>query len=87
MVGGASKGLGYAVARALASEGARLSIASRDRDAVQRAADALSREAGSDVLPVAADLSKADAIDRWHAETRDDDRGSRRAQSLLEPGR
>src|SRR4029079_18488271 len=66
---GASKGLGYAVARALASEGARLSIASRDRDAVQRAADALSREAGSDVLPVAADLSKADAIDRWHAET------------------
>jgi 3-oxoacyl-[acyl-carrier protein] reductase len=69
MVGGASKGLGYAVARALASEGARLSIASRDRDAVQRAADALSREAGSDVLPVAADLSKADAIDRWHAET------------------
>ena len=69
MVGGASKGLGYAVARALASEGARLSIASRDRDAVHRAADALSREAGSDVLPVAADLSKADAIDRWHAET------------------
>ena len=69
MVGGASKGLGYAVARALASEGARVSIASRDRDAVHRAADGLSREAGADVLAVAADLSKADAIDRWHADT------------------
>jgi 3-oxoacyl-[acyl-carrier protein] reductase len=30
MVGGASKGLGYAVARALAAEGAAVSIASRD---------------------------------------------------------
>ena len=32
MVGGASKGLGFAVARALAAEGAHVSIASRDED-------------------------------------------------------
>jgi 3-oxoacyl-[acyl-carrier protein] reductase len=69
MVGGASKGLGYAVARALASEGARVSIASRDGEAIHRAADTLARETGSEVLPVAADLSKGDAIDRWHADT------------------
>ncbi|MBW8868590.1 MAG: SDR family NAD(P)-dependent oxidoreductase, partial [Acidobacteria bacterium] len=69
MVGGASKGLGYAVARALAAEGAQVSIASRDRDAIHRAAETLSREGRSEVLPVAADLSKADAIERWHADT------------------
>jgi len=54
MVGGASKGLGYAVARALAAEGAAVSMASRDSDAIRRAAD---------------DLSAADAIAQWHATT------------------
>jgi len=69
MVGGASKGLGYAVARALAAEGAHVSIASRDGDAIRKAADTLSRETGAAVLPVAADLSRADAIAEWHAAT------------------
>jgi 3-oxoacyl-[acyl-carrier protein] reductase len=69
MIGGASKGLGFAVARALAAEGAQVSIASRDRDAINKAADTLSRETGVPVLAVAADLSTADAIARWHADT------------------
>lgn len=69
MVGGASKGLGYAVARALAAEGAALSIASRDGDAIKRAADTIARETGARVLPVAADLGRSEAIERWHAET------------------
>jgi len=69
MVGGASRGLGYAVARALAAEGAQVSIAARDAGAIRQAADALARETGSAVLPVAADLSRADAIARWHADT------------------
>jgi 3-oxoacyl-[acyl-carrier protein] reductase len=67
MVGGASKGLGYAVARALAGEGARVSIASRD--GARRAAEPIQKETGADVLPVAADLSKADAIAAWHKAT------------------
>ncbi len=71
MVGGASKGLGYAVARALAGEGARVSIASRDGDAVRRAAETIKKETGAEVLPVAADLSKADAIAAWHKATLD----------------
>jgi 3-oxoacyl-[acyl-carrier protein] reductase len=54
MVGGASKGLGYAVARALAGEGASVSIASRDAAAI---------------APVAADLSQPEAIASWHART------------------
>lgn len=69
MVGGASKGLGYAVARAVAGEGGVLSIASRDRAAVDRAAATIARETGARVHAVAADLSRADAIADWHAQT------------------
>jgi 3-oxoacyl-[acyl-carrier protein] reductase len=71
MVGGASKGLGFAVARALAGEGARVSIASRDGGAIRRAAETIHKETGADVLPVAADLGKADAIAAWHTSTLD----------------
>jgi 3-oxoacyl-[acyl-carrier protein] reductase len=69
MVGGSSKGLGYAVARALAGEGALVSIASRDPGAVRQAGDTLARESGSQVLAVPADLSTADGIEQWHAAT------------------
>src|SRR6266699_6723980 len=69
MIGGASKGLGYAVAHALAAEGASVSIASRDGDAIRRAAETIARETGGRAHAVAADLSAADAIARWHAET------------------
>jgi len=67
MVGGGSKGLGYAVARALAAEGAHVVIAARDSDAVRRAADTITQETAGKALPVVADLTKADAIADWHA--------------------
>jgi len=69
MVGGASKGLGYAVARALAGEGASVAIAARDADGVKAAANTIARETGARVMPIAADLSRADAIEAWHAAT------------------
>ncbi len=69
MVGGASRGLGYAVARALAAEGAAVALASRDAVAIQRAAEAIARETGARTLPIAADLGRGDAIERWHAAT------------------
>jgi len=69
MIGGASKGLGYAVARALAGEGAQVSIASRDAGAIQRAAETIGRETGAKAVAVAADLSQADGIAQWHAKT------------------
>jgi 3-oxoacyl-[acyl-carrier protein] reductase len=71
MVGGASKGLGFAVARALAAEGAHVVIAARDEDAIERAAATINAAGGGRALPVAADLSKADAITRWTAAASD----------------
>jgi 3-oxoacyl-[acyl-carrier protein] reductase len=71
MVGGASKGLGFAVARALAAEGAHVSIASRDEDAIEHAAATINAAGGGRALAVSADLSKADAITRWMAMTTD----------------
>jgi 3-oxoacyl-[acyl-carrier protein] reductase len=69
MVGGASKGLGYAVARALAGEGARVSLAARRGDAVQHARETIHRETGADVIGTPADLGTSDGVDRWHAAT------------------
>jgi 3-oxoacyl-[acyl-carrier protein] reductase len=65
MVAGASRGLGFAVAEALAREGARVSIASRDADAIAAAAARI----GGDVLAVPADVKSAAAIEHWGAET------------------
>jgi 3-oxoacyl-[acyl-carrier protein] reductase len=65
MVAGASRGLGYAVAEALAREGARVSIASRDEQAINAAAACI----GGDVLAVPVEVRSADAIRRWAAET------------------
>src|SRR5260221_7844053 len=50
MVGGASKGLGFAVADALARAGARVSIASRDKDAIEAAATKLRQDSGATVF-------------------------------------
>jgi 3-oxoacyl-[acyl-carrier protein] reductase len=66
MVGGASKGLGFAVAKALAGEGAHVVIASRDGDGIARAAQTIGRETGGRAIAVAADLCRADAIAHWH---------------------
>jgi 3-oxoacyl-[acyl-carrier protein] reductase len=65
MVAGASRGLGFAVAQALAREGAKVSIASRDEAAIQAAASRI----GGDVLAVTADVRSADAIALWGAQT------------------
>lgn len=61
MVAGASRGLGFAVARALAEEGARVSIASRDEAAIAAAGQRI----GGQVLAVAADVTSAEAIAGW----------------------
>jgi len=69
MVGGASRGLGFAVARALAAEGALVSIASRNRQAIDAAGARLDAAGGPSVLAVAADMASADDIAEWHRAT------------------
>jgi 3-oxoacyl-[acyl-carrier protein] reductase len=65
MVAGASRGLGYAVARALAEEGAIVSIASRNETAVRQAAARIEGETSASVLATAVDVRSADQITGW----------------------
>ncbi|MBI4268975.1 MAG: SDR family oxidoreductase [Candidatus Rokubacteria bacterium] len=65
MVSGASKGIGRAIARALAAEGARLSLAARSEALLRELAAGLEREHGAACLPCAADLTREDEIRRW----------------------
>ena len=68
MVAGASRGLGFAVAKALAADGASVSIASRDEAAICEAAKKLTGSSG-DVFAMAADVRAAEDIARWTAAT------------------
>ena len=67
LVSGASKGLGFAVAKALAAEGANVSISSRDQGAIEGAAKWIESETGSRVIAMAVDVRDKAAIERWVA--------------------
>jgi 3-oxoacyl-[acyl-carrier protein] reductase len=71
LVAGASKGLGFAVARALAAEGASISISSRSQESIDAAAKRIEGETGSRVLAMAVDVRDKGAIERWIAQTAD----------------
>ena len=68
LVTGGSKGIGRAVARALAAEGARVMICARDGEALKRAAGEIERETHAEVLTAAADLSELEAVARVAAD-------------------
>src|ERR671911_454444 len=59
VLGGASRGLGRAVAEQLVAEGARVLLVARDADAIQEVAQELDEQAS----PCAADLSEPSDID------------------------
>jgi 3-oxoacyl-[acyl-carrier protein] reductase len=71
MVAGASRGLGFAVARALAQEGVKVSMSSRTAEAAGAAAEKIRAETGADILSVVADVTSADAVANWHKATLD----------------
>jgi len=59
----ASRGLGYACARELASEGAKVVICSRNGEKIGSAAERIGKETGSPVAGVAADVSRKEAAE------------------------
>ncbi|HET7618976.1 MAG TPA: SDR family oxidoreductase [Vicinamibacterales bacterium] len=65
MVAGASRGLGYAVAEALAREGALVSMSSSNEASIGAAAEKLARDSGAQVLATPVDVRQADQITRW----------------------
>ncbi|HSL23952.1 MAG TPA: SDR family oxidoreductase [Vicinamibacterales bacterium] len=69
MVAGASRGLGLAVARALAEDGARVSMSSSRQASITAAAEALSQSAGAELLSTQCDVRSPDDIRRWTALT------------------
>lgn len=64
LVAGSSRGLGRAVAEELAREGCVLVLCSRDANAIQSVAREIASDAGGDALPVGANLSDPDDIER-----------------------
>jgi 3-oxoacyl-[acyl-carrier protein] reductase len=64
IVGGASMGIGYGIARTLAMEGARVAITARREAGLFAAAEKLRAETGAEVLPVQADCRRAEDCDR-----------------------
>ena len=69
VVAGASRGLGYAVARGLAAEGAQVSISARSEGAIADAAARITKETGSAALATAVDVKSADSLTAWHQRT------------------
>ena len=69
LITGGSDGLGYAAAELLSSEGANVVICGRRGDYLSEKAKIISEKTNNDVLPIQADVSKADDCKRLVEET------------------
>ena len=65
---GASRGIGYACATALAAEGVRVAICARGRAAVEAAARDIAAETGGDVTAFVADVARSQDVVRLLSE-------------------
>jgi NAD(P)-dependent dehydrogenase (short-subunit alcohol dehydrogenase family) len=62
IVTGGSRGIGKAIARQLAREGADVVIAARNEDTLAIAAGELARETGRRILPITVDTGREDSV-------------------------
>jgi len=65
LVAASSKGLGYGVAKALAANGARVSLCSRSAEDVAAAAETIAADYGVETLATACDVRAAADIQAW----------------------
>ncbi|MBI1805805.1 MAG: SDR family oxidoreductase [Ignavibacteria bacterium] len=65
LITGASKGIGKAIALAMATEGARLALCARDEDQLKLAANEIQVHTKADVLSVKANMTKLNDISRF----------------------
>ncbi len=64
LVAAASRGLGKAVAAALAEEGARVALFSREQAAIEAAAAEIRSRTGAELLPLAADVNRPEELEQ-----------------------
>ncbi|MED5406936.1 MAG: SDR family NAD(P)-dependent oxidoreductase, partial [Pseudomonadota bacterium] len=69
MVAAASRGLGNGIARAVAEDGARVSIAAPTEPKVHEAASALGEETGAEVISSPFDARDPESIQAWRDRT------------------
>jgi NAD(P)-dependent dehydrogenase (short-subunit alcohol dehydrogenase family) len=64
IVAGGGRGIGKAIARELAREGVDLAIVSRSLDQLKATAEELAQETGRRIIPLAADVTSREQVDR-----------------------
>jgi 3-oxoacyl-[acyl-carrier protein] reductase len=64
IVGGASQGIGYAIARLLAGEGASVAMVARRKEILEESAARIRAETGAEVIAIAADIRIAADCER-----------------------
>jgi 3-oxoacyl-[acyl-carrier protein] reductase len=69
MVAAASQGLGFAIAKALAEEGAQVSMAARKAETIRAAAARIVEQTGAEAMGWVADVMSAEAIEGWYDAT------------------
>jgi NAD(P)-dependent dehydrogenase (short-subunit alcohol dehydrogenase family) len=67
IVAGGGRGIGKAIARELAREGVDLAIVSRSREQLEQTARELADETGRRIIPLAADVTSREQVDRMMA--------------------
>lgn len=65
LVTGASQGIGKMIAATMAAQGADVAICSRSSESIQKAAKEISEKTGRRIVPIAADLTKAEDAQRF----------------------
>jgi len=69
LVASSSQGMGRAIALGFAREGVKVSICARGEAGIQEAAESIRRETGTEVFPMAADMTRSEDIKNFVAKT------------------